>query len=69
VSHAGSHNVKRKNTVILKSLLLVLYWLLGFLFDPEDEGDTSLRNVFELLPDYMASHSKKTVLFRKIKML
>jgi hypothetical protein len=30
--------------------------LLGYLFDPEDEVSIFLRNVVNLLPDYMASH-------------
>jgi hypothetical protein len=33
-------------------------YLHGALFDPEDEGDRSLRNVCELIPVYMALHPR-----------
>jgi hypothetical protein len=38
----------------------VLSYLLGLLLEPEDGGSsTFLRNVGELLPDYMALHFKR----------
>jgi hypothetical protein len=35
------------------------YLLLGSFFDPESGSSKFLRNVFELPPDYLASHFRK----------
>jgi hypothetical protein len=37
--------------------------MLDLLFDPKDEGDTTLCNVDGLLPNYMALQQKKIVIF------
>jgi hypothetical protein len=42
----------------LSDLAVMLYYLLGLLFDPEHRGINFLRNVGELLPDYTASYSR-----------
>jgi hypothetical protein len=38
--------------------MLAAYCLPSLFFDPEDGGNTSLRNVGELLLDYMVSHRR-----------
>jgi hypothetical protein len=44
----------------LSVFLLATFRLLGLLFDSEDGGSTSLRNV-GTLPDYTGSHSRRSV--------
>jgi hypothetical protein len=40
-----------------KRTAIVSYWLIfGLLFDPEDGSSTYLRNVEEILPEYMELH-------------
>jgi hypothetical protein len=37
---------------------LLAGYLFGSLFDPENEGSTLLRNIYEILPDYTTSYQR-----------
>jgi hypothetical protein len=39
-----------------KNTIIILLFMLGSLFYPEDGGRMFLRNIGKLLPDYTASH-------------
>jgi hypothetical protein len=42
-----------------KQALLLAYYLLGILLDPEDGVDTFLQNICELISDYTESHPRR----------
>jgi hypothetical protein len=56
---SGSKNKPSKKPAALLATYYHAGFLLGLLFDPEDGGDTFLRNVASLLTDYMALYPRR----------
>jgi hypothetical protein len=48
--------------------LLTACFLLDVFFDPDDGGSTFIRNADKLLPDYTASHPRRSYYLNSVKL-